>query len=117
MPTLKQHLSKSDHNENFFNDVSDSYQDWALTGLFYSALHLVDAFLCSKHISVENHLTRMDYMNRIKELRPLYADYRILYDYSVNARYKMYSFSIKNITDTYKNIFQPFKKAISKHLP
>jgi len=116
MPTIKQHKTQSAHNEAFFNDVGDSYQDWALTGLFYSALHLVDAFLCSKNISVENHLTRADYMNRIKELKSLYQDYRILYDYSVNARYKMHTFSTENINDTYKNIFQPFKKAISKYL-
>jgi uncharacterized protein (UPF0332 family) len=116
MPTSKAHKAKASYNEKFFDDVKDSYQDWALTGLFYSALHLVDAFLSSKGISVENHLTRADFINKIKELKPLYQDYRILYDYSVNARYKMHSFSTENISDTYKNIFQPFKKAILKHI-
>lgn len=116
MPSIKEHKLQSVRNEAFYNEVSDAYQDWALTGLFYSALHLVDAFLCTKNVSVENHLTRFDYMNKIKELKPLYADYKILYDYSINARYKMHKFSSENITDTYKTVFKPFKKNISKYL-
>lgn len=116
MPSAKDHKAKAAYNEEFFDHTKYDYPDWALTGLFYSALHLVDAFLATKHISVENHLTRFNYVNKVKELKPLYPEYRMLYDYSVNARYKMHSFSTENINDTYKTVFLPFKREILKSL-
>jgi hypothetical protein len=114
MPSLKDHLKKADYNEQFFHDTKDSYPDWALTGMFYSALHLVDAYLAKKNLSVPDHKTRTNYIHKISDLRSFYDDYRILYDYSVNARYKMHTFSEENINDTYKKIYLPFKKALIK---
>jgi hypothetical protein len=51
MPIPEKHFQKALYNEKFFNDIKQNYTDWAITGIFYSALHLVDAFLAKKIIS------------------------------------------------------------------
>ncbi|MBI5408068.1 MAG: hypothetical protein HZA14_01730 [Nitrospirae bacterium] len=114
MPTVKQHIKKSQYNESFFEDVKDNYQDWAITGLFYASLHLIEAFLALKGIHVENHVERSKYFSRIKELKPLYHEYKSLYEYSVNARYKMTPLSLDNINDSYKLFYEPLKNTIIK---
>lgn len=110
MPTVKEHINKAKYNENFFEDIRNSYPDWAITGLFYSALHYVDAFLKSKQISAEDHKTRSWFINSTKQLKSIYSEYRAMYDYSVNARYKMWIVNKESLEDIYKNFYLPIKK-------
>jgi hypothetical protein len=116
MPTSKQHIQKSKHNEKFYEHVKYDYQDWAITGLFYAALHLVEAYLELKGIKVENHRERANCVAIIKELKIFYHGYKSLYDYSVNARYKMFSLSVENINDSYNQFYEPLKSGIMKLL-
>lgn len=116
MPTLKQHQSKAIYNEKFFEDVKFNYPDWAITGIFYATIHLIEAFLATKNIHVEDHKERAKYIGLLKELKPLFQYYRALYDYSVNARYKMYSFTVEGINESYKEFFIPIKNEITKFL-
>ncbi len=116
MPTDKEHSSKAEYNEAFFLETKGQYQDWAITGLFYSALHYVDALLSKKGHSVENHARRFWYVKSAKELKSLYPDYRALYDHSVNARYKMWKFTEAELDEIRKEYFLPIKKSVSKHL-
>jgi hypothetical protein len=116
LPTLKEHYKKSGYNEKFFDDVKHEYPDWAITGLFYAALHLMEAFLAVKDIHVEDHKERVNYIGRLSELKPLYQYYRALYDYSVNARYKMHSFTPESINKSYEDFFIPIKDSITKQL-
>ena len=66
MPTEKDHSTKAEYNETFFQKTKNNYQDWAITGLFYSALHYVDALLSKKGHSVEDHKTRFWYVRSAK---------------------------------------------------
>jgi len=116
MFTVKQHTEKAKYNEKFFQETKDEYPDWAITGLFYSALHLVEAFLSKKDHSVEDHKSRFWFIQNTKELKPLYPNYRALYDYSVNARYKMQKFNVETLNDTYKSFYLPLKKDIDRLL-
>jgi hypothetical protein len=47
MPERKYHMRKAAYNTQVSEHLKDEtpYLDWAVTSLFYSALHLVDAFL------------------------------------------------------------------------
>jgi hypothetical protein len=41
MPDVREHLGQARHNETFFAEINpDSYGDWSVTVLFYSALQL-----------------------------------------------------------------------------
>ncbi|MEJ5226830.1 hypothetical protein [Thermodesulfovibrio sp.] len=90
----------------------ERYPDWAVTGLFYSALHLVEAFLAKKGIHPEDHKTRLSFIERVKDLKPVFSNYRALYDCSVNARYRMYKFSSEEVQNIYENYFLPLKKLL-----
>jgi hypothetical protein len=116
MPSEKQHLAKAKYNEGFFESIKYEYSDWSITGLFYSSLHFIEAFLATKGIHVEDHKERAKMVGIIKELKPLFGCYRALYDYSVNARYKMHNFSVEAINQSYKDFFLPIKKEITKLL-
>ena len=116
MPTVKEHIRKAEYNEKFFDDIRDNYPDWAITGLFYSALHYVDAYLKSKQISVEDHKTRSWFINTTKQLKSIYSEYRAMYDYSVNARYKMWIVNEESLDDIYKTFYLPIKKHLKELL-
>lgn len=116
MSEVKKHIHQAERNEKFFDDVKNEYTDWAVTGLFYAALHLVEAFLSLKNQRAEDHKTRSWYISTIKELKPIYEDYRALYDYSVNARYKMLPLSLESLNDIYAEFFSNIKKTMLRHL-
>src|SRR5437762_2448334 len=45
MPGTQDHLDQAQHNEQFFAKIDPSVNgDWAVTVLFYAALHYVDAY-------------------------------------------------------------------------
>lgn len=112
MATEKEHIRKATYNEKFYKEIVERYPDWAVTGLFYSALHLVEAFLAKKNIHPEDHKTRLSLVAKVKELKPLFSQYRALYDCSVNARYRMYNFSSEEVSNIYENYFLPVKKLL-----
>lgn len=109
MSSVRQHIDKAKYNEQFFEDVKHDYPDWAITGLFYSAIHLVDAFLSRKSIAAGSHEMRFSYIRQLKELKIIYEDYRSLYDYSINARYKMFTFNTDGINDAHLKFYVPIK--------
>lgn len=61
------HINKAQHNNNFLNTFimeRTKYLDWAVVGIFYTALHYVDAYLATKgFIKINNHQQR----NRLVE--------------------------------------------------
>lgn len=51
MPERKYHLAKVKYNLDVSAHLKDTtkFTDWAVTALFYSALHLIDAYLDGEH--------------------------------------------------------------------
>jgi len=76
----------------------------------------MEAFLATKNIHVEDHKERAKHIGLLEELKPLFRYYRALYDYSVNARYKMHSFTVESINESYEEFFITIKKEIIKLL-
>lgn len=87
MPTKDEHKAKAGHNENFVASIEDPYWDWAITGLFYAAVHYVMAFLAKKSVHPVLHQVRNSHVHRDPILNPIYVDYRELQDNSEDARY------------------------------
>lgn len=114
MAKEREHHKKAAYNEKFFSEIREKYPDWAVTGLFYSALHLIEAFLAKKDIHPEDHKTRLSLVGKIRELKPIYSCYRALYDSSVNARYRMYKFSPDEANSVYDKYFLPIKKLFTE---
>lgn len=117
MSIVSKHKEKALWNESFYEYVKKGkYNDWAVTGLFYAAIHLIEGFLASKGISVGSHSERMSCIVKISELKLIFEPYRKLYDFSVNARYKFYKLSESKLENLYQNTYKPLKESLMKYL-
>jgi hypothetical protein len=90
-PNAQDHLERARHNYRLYQQLKDGgeFLDWALTLLFYTALHLVQAYAC-QHGPWEpaDHGQRRDYIR--ERLRRIFFDYRDLQDRSENMRYDLW---------------------------
>lgn len=89
MPSLAAHLEKSKHNETLaeFLATKTQYFDWAVTILFYAAVHYVDAVLSVSRLDPLSHEQRHSAMGVNDTLRRIFPEYRNLETMSRNARY------------------------------
>lgn len=113
MPFTEDHIAFAEHNEMFvdsFDLDSTLYTDWVVTGMFYAALHYVEAYLAMLGEQPEDHRARDSHVKR--HIPDIGKDYRWLKDYSINARYYGYRFSADDIR---RNI-SPRLEAIKKHI-
>ncbi len=91
VPSRNEHITRADQNEQFARslDLTDGFKvDWAITLLFYSALHYVEAYLSIKGHS-RDHATRDTEIQTNGSLQEIWPDYRRLKDTSEEARYRI----------------------------
>lgn len=89
MPVKEQHLLKAERNATFAQFLAEKtkYIDWAVTMLFYSALHYFDAVLAVSGEHPKNHQERHDAIDVNDTLKQVYREYRVLETASWNSRY------------------------------
>lgn len=115
MADKKTHLNQAAHNEAFAEAVSTmAYPDWRATGIFYAALHYLQAYFLSKRPPEypESHGARAAAIDADRFLDPVRNDYRDLQDVSEAARY----YGIKPTHDEIKNNVLPKLVAIKKQI-
>jgi hypothetical protein len=105
VPALAEHSEHCQHNINFLATFLLTHSnDWAITVMFYAAVHAMEAVLGKKNIHTQNHQSRKaeleklddnglkDVLNKYKILErqahdSRYTDYKI-YDWEVHRAYK-----------------------------
>jgi len=105
MPKLKLHIKKAERNEQYYRKQTQiqapngvAYNDWAITILFYSALHYADAALSQdaslapNHRQPPNHSERNKAISKSLKLAPVAISYQNLYNRSIDARYNRIEF-------------------------
>ena len=80
------------HNKKLSDDMMHSFQsqynDWQITSLFYSALHLINSYFYKNNMPrPTNHRKRSEAVK--KELPAIYSEYQELRELSEHARYKL----------------------------
>ena len=99
MGTTNQHLQQARENYDFYFHRTDLTvgvdRQWAAVLLFYSALHLVDAFLAAQSTPFHpgSHEIRDSCIARLRDLHPIARAYGTLQDRSKDARYRMRPFT------------------------
>ncbi|MBW1956442.1 MAG: hypothetical protein JRI83_12120 [Deltaproteobacteria bacterium] len=96
MGSLNEHITKARHNENFIDsfDLDHSpFLDWAVNGIFYSALHYLDSYFAKRNMHPPNHTIRNQFINSTNLDVVLYGAYRQLRDDSRDARYETRAFT------------------------
>jgi uncharacterized protein (UPF0332 family) len=115
MPSENVHKRQAEHNRRFLDwldlDVTQ-YLDWAVTVIFYTALHFVEWLLATKGLHSDTHDNRHQAMGRVSELRPIYPDYRELETQSHRSRYEGAQFS-RNFV---KSTLAPKLEKIESHI-
>lgn len=112
MYSKEQFLAKSRNNKVFAESLplkTPTDVGWAMTALFYSALHAINAYLASQNRTCSDHEDRAKEIIYDPKINPIYKDYRDLHSLSQNARYHMNIYgkpqykeaheSLKNIED------------------
>lgn len=97
VPQRPQHLERARQNEKlaerFAKASNPTCIDWAITLLFYSALHLIDGFLAGKNFHPLNHYERGEEIENNGSLSEIHKDYETLQKMSENARYEIADYS------------------------
>lgn len=129
MPECKYHLAKSAYNLEVSTHLKETttYVDWAATSLFYSALHLVDAFLDGevdlpkderhprKHSANADEGNGGRGRNQLVQalMKPIRKEYRSLEEASRRARYDFATLDRNNNGDdirTYDRLLGEFRR-------
>jgi hypothetical protein len=92
MPREDEHRLRAKRNEEFAAglDLADPIcENWAVVAVFYSALHLVQAYFSKFSVDCLNHAQREIEFKRDKKINTSYPAYKYLYTLSQTARYKI----------------------------
>lgn len=123
MPTRQQHLNQASDNQDFYASINLSagrFLDWAITGLFYSAPHYVDAYLATRGtgsgVHPASHQDRGLTISREILLRNIYGDYQELKNRSEDARYRLLRFTPAQVQQLHDNEFLTVRNTIVPHL-
>ena len=110
MPTRQQHLANAERNQRLSIALQTSADvDWAVTVLFYAALHLVEATLAPV-VHSPNHKIRNETVQLDPRLRPIHHHYRDLYHRSLDARYDCVPFTTLQAQHLYVTRYEPIKR-------
>ena len=119
MPNEARHLSQAEKNERLSHAIaslsaqSEPFTDWEVTSLFYSALHLVDAFFDhSQGYHPKGHQDRAFLISKATQLRSISVKYLDLYQRSLDARYRLIPINPAQVSNITQNNFQPIKSHI-----
>jgi hypothetical protein len=114
LPSKEDHRGKAEHDEFFVSNVGNPFFDWQISGVFYSALHYVDAYFATLNIHPRTHAERTTFVNL--KLKPVYIDYRELLNESREARYEPASiFNQDDVTRVQRSL-DAIKKAVLPHI-
>ncbi len=116
MPSKYSHLKKAKHNQSFylsFDLHKTPFRDWVVTGIFYSALHLIDAYLFAKGEPQSfSHTTRDNWIKTRRELDPVWFNYRDLKEFRMKASYKCCEFTPAEIEKEVIPLLDSIRKTI-----
>lgn len=82
------HIKQWKHNRNFVSTIDPEYPDWAITAVFYTALHVVDALLEYDEVEgITSHSTRNTTLCRTSRYAKIWQCYQPLHGLSQTVRY------------------------------
>ena len=102
MPLTEKHLAQARSDRQFWESqdlAATVFRDWVVSGIFYEAVHWVEAYLATKGDHSNTHGQRNRAMQRYGELDSVLTDYDFLKTESENARYSCYRHSTAEIQD------------------
>lgn len=114
MPQPTEHIAQAEKNERLYERlVGTEFNDWAITALFYAALHYVDAYFVSQTgVRPPNHNLRNRLVDRTLNQARVSPAYRELYRLSRKVRYETPSVSTDEAMQVNVRLFDPIRTHI-----
>ena len=114
MPQPTEHIAQAEKNERLYESlVGTEFNDWAITALFYAALHYVDAYFVSQTgVRPPNHNLRNRLVDRTLHRARVSPAYRELYRLSRKVRYETPSVSTDEAMQVNARLFDPIRAHI-----
>ncbi|HEY8692548.1 MAG TPA: hypothetical protein VIR57_07380 [Chloroflexota bacterium] len=98
MPSADRHRAQARRNARASEDFQGlGYHDWAVTALFYSAIHWIDAYLATLNVHSYGHVQQARYVEQIAPIKPLLRHLSQLQRRSEDARYQLLSFTSSDV--------------------
>lgn len=119
MSSTDEHIKQAKHNEEFagsFDKKKSPYLDWALTGIFYSAVHYIEALLAVKGKHPKHHGQRTTYLELYINNDKVFDAYDDLKTDSEAARYRCKKIGEKELDES-KIKLDDIKQTFKKDLP
>ena len=91
MPTALEHHDWADFNARFYAHLGgdeSSWQPWAMTALFYIAVHEIQSFLVQHNLARKTHSERLNALRKDSQWATLAQHYDALQQRSRDARYE-----------------------------
>jgi hypothetical protein len=119
MPDAKQHIAQWQHNRRFAKTIDRTYLDWQVNAIFYTALHFVDAALCSLGLVAANHEKRNELVKTNGSFASVRNQYLNLYRISRITRYdadpQMWlPAEYLTIDDLVENLLKPIEQNLAR---
>lgn len=116
----EEHLMVARRNEAAAHTNEEPHPEWAVTALFYAALHYVEAywFVTAAAQGYDPHCTSHEERSPAvaKYLNPIYKHYRALEKASRDARYRAIPFSKYDVQDLRNKRLAPLKQHILQEI-
>lgn len=127
MATPQEHKAKALHNERFLDVprlATGEFADWAVTALFYCALHWMRALAAQEGYQIKAYRSYKKGIVGEEEVfkgtgvftQQSFDWYSHLKDDSRDARYETRQFSATDFRDLQLNFFEPFKSFVASKL-
>jgi hypothetical protein len=127
MPSSKEHFEKAQSNLCFLESFAlKKANDWAITIMFYTSLHLVEALIFQEVNRLKRDEDNWDYEihsrnhdHRERQLKSLFNEIHFQYsELSKSAddgRYKIHRFRTEEVVFHYNNYFKPIVKFFNEY--
>ncbi len=117
MSKIDQHIAQWKHNRQFAKTIDGKYRDWQVNAIFYTALHIIDAALCSKGINVAEHGERNEQIKTNISFAQVRNQYLNLYRISRVTRYdadpdKWLPKQYLTISDLVEDLLKPIENGV-----
>lgn len=118
MASAAQHLDQARHNEQFAQELLGAnpveYPDWAVTAVFYAALHYVNHFFVrTTGWAPDNHFVRSTSLSRCAETRVIQFAFETLRNRCNECRYLCVPIAPREVKELLKNQLDDIKRAMA----
>ncbi len=111
--TKDEHKNKAIENEQFSLTLPTTTcgVEWAITAVFYAAVHYVEAYFALSDVSYNNHPSRNTAVKKDAVLCSISDEYENLYNLSRDARYEVMNLQPGHLIYA-RNMLEGIKKVI-----